>query len=91
MCCRAVAGCDKAELQKFELVALKPTLISLAVADPQFPIRHGGAVFTQDSERGRRVNNGAVAGVDPEHFAQALSHEKESDSGQNKLLEADYG
>ena len=39
----------------------------------------------------QQVNNGAAAGADPAHYAQARSHGKESEPEQNKLLEADHG
>jgi hypothetical protein len=38
----------------------------------------------------QQVNNGAVAGADPEQYAQARAHGKESEPEQNKLLEADH-
>ena len=39
----------------------------------------------------QQVNNGGAAGVDPEQYAQAHAHGKESEPEQNKLLEADHG
>ena len=38
----------------------------------------------------QQVNNGA-AGADPEHYAQARTHGKKSESVQNKLLEVEHG
>ena len=39
----------------------------------------------------QQVNNGAVAGADPEQYAQARTHAEKSALEQNKLLEAEHG
>lgn len=39
----------------------------------------------------QQVNNGGAAGIDPEQYAQAPAHGKETEPEQNKLLEADHG
>ena len=39
----------------------------------------------------QQVNNGGTVGADPEQYAQAPAHGKESEPEQNKLLEADHG
>ena len=39
----------------------------------------------------QQVNNGGAVGADPEQYAQARAHGKETEPEQNKLLEADHG
>ena len=39
----------------------------------------------------QQVNNGAAAGTDSAHYAQARMHAGKSEPKQNKLLEANHG
>ena len=63
----------------------------LALVDLKFP-RQATFVKQANIAHGpQQVNNGEAAGAEPEQYAQAHAHGKESETEQNKLLEANHG
>ena len=83
------------QYQAFLSLALKAQAQSRAtisaLVDLKFP-RQATFVKQANIAHGpQQVNNGAAAGDDSDHYAQARAHGKQSEPEQNKLLEAEHG
>jgi hypothetical protein len=62
-----------------------------ALVDLKYPRQATFVKQANIAHRPQQVNNGGAIGADPEQYAQARAHGKETDPEQNKLLEADHG
>ena len=92
---RAQAQQHQKHLESFLGLALKAQAQSRAtisaLVDLKYP-RQATFVKQANIAHGpQQVNNGAAAGADPDHYAQARPHGKQFRSEQNKLLEAEHG
>ena len=62
-----------------------------ALVDLKYPRQATFVKQANISHGPQQVNNVGAAGIDPEHYAQAHAHGKETEPEQYKLLEADHG
>ena len=92
---RAAHQEQMAHYQTFLGLALKAQAQSRATMSALVDLKHPRqATFVKQANIAhgpQQVNNGEAAGAEPEQYAQAHAHGKESEPEQNKLLEADHG
>ena len=92
---RAVTQEHLRQYEAFMGLALKAQAQSRATISALVDLKHPRqAMFVKQAniaQGPQQVNNGAAAGADPEHYAQARTQGKETEPEQNKLLEADHG
>ena len=91
---RAVTQEHLRQYEAFMGLALKAQAQSRATISALVDLKHPRqAMFVKQAniaQGPQQVNNGAAAGTDPEHYAQARTQGKETEPEQNKLLEADH-
>ena len=92
---RAITQEHLRQYEAFMGLALKAQAQSRATISALVDLKHPRqAMFVKQAniaQGPQQVNNQAAARADPEHYAQARTHGKDSEPEQNKLLEADHG